>query len=64
MPKMKSKSAVKKRFKLTASGKLKRHHSGASHIQTKKSAKRKRHLKAADLVHPDMHKKVRRMLVV
>ena len=63
MPKMKSKSAVKKRFKLTASGKLKRRHRNASHILTKKNAKRKRHLRASELVHPHVHRKIRRMLV-
>jgi len=63
MPKMKSKSAVKKRFRLTASGKLKRHHCNASHLLTKKNAKRKRHLRASEIVHANMHRKIRRLLV-
>ena len=44
MPKMKSKSAAKKRFTLTGTGKLKRKHAYHSHILTKKSTKRKRNL--------------------
>ena len=43
MPKMKTHSGAKKRFKLTASGKVKARHSHSSHILEKKSPKRKRH---------------------
>lgn len=50
MPKMKSISGAKKRFKVTASGKLKRKKAYASHILTKKSPKRKRNLRTATLV--------------
>ena len=42
MPKMKSHSGAKKRFKLTGSGKIKRRRTGLRHILTKKSKKRKR----------------------
>lgn len=41
MPKMKTKSGAKKRFKLTGTGKIKRKHAFKSHILTKKSKKRK-----------------------
>ncbi len=44
MPKMKSHSGAKKRFKVTAKGKVKAHHAFTSHNLGKKSAKRKRHL--------------------
>jgi len=44
MPKMKSKSSAKKRFKVTGSGKIKRKHAFKSHILTKKATKRKRNL--------------------
>jgi large subunit ribosomal protein L35 len=44
MPKMKTHSGAKKRFKLTAGGKVRGRHSFTSHILEKKSAKRKRHL--------------------
>jgi large subunit ribosomal protein L35 len=43
MPKMKTHSGAKKRFKLTATGKVKARHSFSSHILEKKSPKRKRH---------------------
>ena len=44
MPKMKTHSGAKKRFKLTAKGKVRGRHSFTSHILEKKSPKRKRHL--------------------
>jgi large subunit ribosomal protein L35 len=46
MPKMKTHSGAKKRFKTTATGKVKGRHSFTSHILEKKSAKRKRRLGA------------------
>ncbi len=51
MPKLKTKSSAKKRFKLTASGKIKRKHAFKSHILTKKSTKRKRNLTQTGQVH-------------
>lgn len=42
MPKLKTHRGAYKRFRLTASGKIKRGHSHARHILTKKSSKRKR----------------------
>jgi len=44
MPKMKTVSGAKKRFRFTASGKIKRKHAYKSHILTKKSTDRKRRL--------------------
>ena len=44
MPKMKTHSGAKKRFKLTAKGKVKARHANTSHILEKKSPKRKRRL--------------------
>jgi large subunit ribosomal protein L35 len=44
MPKMKTHSGAKKRFKLTATGKVKARHGNTSHILEKKNAKRKRFL--------------------
>ena len=44
MPKMKSHSGAKKRFKVTAKGKVKARHAFTSHILEKKNAKRKRRL--------------------
>ena len=37
MPKMKTKSSAKKRFKVTGTGKIKRKHAFKNHILTKKS---------------------------
>ena len=51
MPKMKTKSSAKKRFKVTGSGKIKRKHAFKSHILTKKSKKRKLRLTHDGLVH-------------
>ena len=62
MPKMKTKSGTKKRFKLTGSGKIKRKHAYKSHILTKKSTKRKRNLTYSGLVHKADEKNIREML--
>ena len=50
MPKMKSHKGARKRFKVTGSGKVKRYRAFKSHILTKKSAKRKRHLRRGAIV--------------
>ena len=52
MPKMKTVSSAKKRFKITGTGKIKRKHAFKSHILTKKETKRKRSLTHSTLVHP------------
>ena len=44
MPKMKTHSGAKKRFRVTATGKLRGRHAFTSHIRGKKSSKRKRRL--------------------
>ena len=44
MPKLKSKSGAKKRFKITGSGKIKRKKAFKNHILTKKGTKQKRRL--------------------
>ena len=45
MPKIKTHSGAKKRFKLTNTGKVKRAHAFKSHILNKKTTKRKRNLR-------------------
>jgi large subunit ribosomal protein L35 len=50
MPKLKTNSSAKKRFKLTGSGKIKRKHAYKSHILTKKETKQKRNLTHSTLV--------------
>ena len=51
MPKMKTKSGAKKRFKPTANG-FKHKHAFKSHILTKMTTKRKRQLRGTSLMHP------------
>jgi len=62
MPKQKSNSGAKKRFKLTASGKVKRAHAFRSHILTSKTTKRKRHLRKGALVASTEDKKISIMI--
>jgi large subunit ribosomal protein L35 len=61
---MKSVSSAKKRFNLTATGKIKRKHAYKSHILTKKSTKRKRNLTRVTIVDPTNVKAVKRMLCI
>ena len=62
MPKLKTRKAVAKRFKLTKRGKIKRMKAGKSHILTKKARSRKRHLRKATLVSSSFLKRVKRQL--
>ena len=62
MPKMKTHRGAAKRFKKTASGKVKRGHAFTSHILTKKSPKRKRHLRQGALIAKVDEKRVKRVL--
>ena len=62
MPKVKTNSSAKKRFKLTGSGKIKRKHAYKSHILTKKSKKRKLKLTHSGLVHKSDESNVKDML--
>jgi len=63
MPKLKSNRAAKKRFRKTATGKIMRRKAYKSHILTKKTSKRKRHLGKSAVVSPANMKRVRRMLL-
>jgi large subunit ribosomal protein L35 len=62
MPKLKTHKGAAKRFRLTATGKIKRGHSHGRHILTKKTNKRKRHLDIDVLVSPADQKRVEAML--
>ncbi|RLJ70010.1 LSU ribosomal protein L35P [Hydrogenivirga caldilitoris] len=62
--KMKSNRSAKKRFKVTAKGKIKRWKSGGSHYNTKKEPKRKRRLRKATYVKENMIEHVRALLRV
>jgi large subunit ribosomal protein L35 len=62
MPKLKSKSGAAKRFKARGNGKFKRTQANLRHILTKKSTKRKRHLRGATAVSASDHGHIRAML--
>ena len=62
MPKMKTKKSASKRFKVRGSGSIKRGSANLRHILTKKSTKRKRHLRGATAVHESNMAAVKAML--
>lgn len=62
MPKVKTNSGAKKRFTLTGTGKIKRHHAYHSHILTKKTKKQKRNLDHVDIVDHTNVRQVRELL--
>lgn len=62
MPKLKTNSSAKKRFKVTGSGKIKRGKAYTSHILTKKSKKRKKRLRLATLVSKGDSKRIKLLL--
>jgi large subunit ribosomal protein L35 len=63
MPKMKTKRAAAKRFSLTGSGKVKYKKMNLRHILTKKTAKRKRHLRGVAILSDADSAKVRKQLL-
>ena len=63
MPKVKTNSGAKKRFRFTGTGKVKRNHAYHSHILTKKETTQKRNLDHTALVSRDDEKRVKRMLL-
>jgi large subunit ribosomal protein L35 len=64
MPKMKTHSGAKKRFRVTAKGKVRARHAFSSHILEKKSPKRKRHFANPVEVSPHDVPRVKKMLGV
>jgi large subunit ribosomal protein L35 len=62
MPKMKSHSGAKKRFKKTATGKLRGRRAYSSHILEKKSPKRKRQMARPVAIAPADQPRVRKLL--
>ena len=62
MPKQKTHSGAKKRFKVTGAGKLIRRHAMKSHLLEKKSSKRKRTFRKDQPVAPSDAKQVKRLL--
>lgn len=63
MPKMKSNRGAKKRFKLSASGKIKHKRNYKSHKLSKKTTKRKRELRKFKYVHESDAPRVKAMLL-
>ena len=64
MPKMKTHSGAKKRFRVTSTGKLRGRHAFTSHILEKKSPKRKRALRKPAVISGDDVPRIKRMLGV
>ncbi len=64
MPKMKTHSGAKKRFKVTGKGKVRGRHPFTSHILEKKSPKKKRALGRPAIMHEDDVPRIKRMLGV
>lgn len=62
MPKIRTNRSAAKRFKLTATGKVKRSHAFARHQMSAKTRKVKRKLRRAALVAPTDARAVKRML--
>jgi len=61
MPKQKTHSGAKKRFKLTGTGRLTRRHAMQSHNLEKKSAKRKRAFRSDQPVAPSDEKNLKKL---
>jgi large subunit ribosomal protein L35 len=61
MPKLKTKSGAKKRFKMTGTGKIKRKSAYKNHILTKKETKQKRRLSKKSVVNKADEKNVKLM---
>ncbi len=62
MPKMKTHRGAAKRFKVTKSGKIKRTRAYKSHILTKKTAKRKRHLRKSGILSKADQKRIKQVI--
>ena len=63
MPKLKTKKAAAKRFKVTGTGKLKKFKANKSHILTKKTTKRKRNLRHATTADRTVENKIKKTLI-
>ncbi|WP_215744076.1 50S ribosomal protein L35 [Mesomycoplasma hyorhinis] len=62
MPKAKTKSALKKRIKVTASGKIKHKHTYRSHLAQNKSTKQKRQSRHATLMSSSDYKRIKDLI--
>lgn len=64
MPKMKTHSSAKKRFKVTGTGKVKRNRARLRHIASTKTKKQKRHLRGSVVVDQSEHARIERLLAI
>lgn len=64
MPKMKTHSSAKKRFKKTGSGKIKRFQANTSHLMRKRSKKTKTRLLGSTVVSDADEKRIKRLLCI
>ncbi len=64
MPKMKTHSSAKKRFKVTGTGKVKRNRARMRHLMRKKTTKAKRNLRGGVIVDRTEHARMERLLVI
>ena len=62
--KLKPNKAVKKRFKVTATGKLKRHHSLTSHLRSARTSKKKRELRRPEVLFEGIARNMRKLMGV
>ncbi len=62
MPKLKSKRGVRRRFKVSGTGKVMAYHAGKIHFKRKKRANTKRRLRQKQVLAPGDARKVKRML--
>ncbi|MCK4412735.1 MAG: 50S ribosomal protein L35 [Candidatus Eisenbacteria sp.] len=62
MPKIRTRRATAKRFKVTGSGRIRRRRANKGHLLTGKTRKRKRFLRQGDLVHATDETRIRRQL--
>jgi large subunit ribosomal protein L35 len=62
VPKIKTNRGAAKRFRRTATGKIRRQKAFANHILTKKSPKRKRFLRNGALVHGTNEKEIKKLI--
>ena len=60
--KLKPNKAVAKRFKVTAKGKLKRHHSLTSHLRSARTAKKKRELRRPEILFEGHARRLRKLM--
>jgi large subunit ribosomal protein L35 len=62
MPKQKTHKGTKKRFRLSANGKIKHRSAGTSHLAARKNQKRIRKLRGTEVLAPAMAKSIKKAL--